>query len=269
MKKRLAILDMNNGFQNKGIPSLKSIAQRFSGLEVEVFDVRKKNQIPNLDFDIYLFSGGPGAPFKLNQSWEERFYSLLDDLWSFNLETKSPNKKKFCFFICYSFQLICQYKKLGRVSQRRSSSIGTYPVHLTLQGKTDVILGNRNDEELLYVADFRDYQVTSIDEVFLANSDVAVLAYEKLRLHVNLERAVMAMKFSNQWYGTQFHPEAQAADLAVYFKNPAKEAEIIKKKGVDKYKEMLRFIETPDGVKKSNRVIPIFIEYALSQLSLN
>ena len=56
---RLAILDMNNNHDNMGIASIKRIADRFAIIEYEVFDVRHKKEVPGLDFDIYISSGGP------------------------------------------------------------------------------------------------------------------------------------------------------------------------------------------------------------------
>ena len=59
---RMAILDMNNNVENMGIASIQRIADRFAVIDYEVFDVRYKREIPGLDFDIYISSGGPGDP---------------------------------------------------------------------------------------------------------------------------------------------------------------------------------------------------------------
>jgi len=55
---RMAILDMNNNVENMGIASIKRIADRFAVVDYDVFDVRYKAEVPGLDYDIYISSGG-------------------------------------------------------------------------------------------------------------------------------------------------------------------------------------------------------------------
>jgi homoserine O-succinyltransferase len=58
---RAALLDMYNGEDNRGIPMLKGILNDYSSeLTFSQFDVRVNHELPGLEFDIYLFSGGPG-----------------------------------------------------------------------------------------------------------------------------------------------------------------------------------------------------------------
>ena len=60
---RAALLDMYNGESNRGIPMLRSILSRYANvMTYDHFDVRAKNQIPDLSYDVYVFSGGPGDP---------------------------------------------------------------------------------------------------------------------------------------------------------------------------------------------------------------
>jgi GMP synthase-like glutamine amidotransferase len=45
---------------------------------------------------------------------------------------------------------------------------------------------------------------------------VTILRLEKERPHVNLERAIMAIRFSKEVFGTQFHPEADGEGMLRY-----------------------------------------------------
>ncbi|HUF10459.1 MAG TPA: hypothetical protein VMO47_14150, partial [Rhodothermales bacterium] len=66
---RVAVLDMNKGTKNLGIPSILAILDEASTerhmprFDYRVFDVRVKGEIPDLGFDIFISSGGPGSPF--------------------------------------------------------------------------------------------------------------------------------------------------------------------------------------------------------------
>ena len=69
---RAALLDMYNGEQNRGIPMLKSILGRYADvMEFDHFDVRAKGEIPGLDYNIYVFSGGPGDPLESGGKWQK------------------------------------------------------------------------------------------------------------------------------------------------------------------------------------------------------
>ncbi len=65
MMLRLAILDMYDNTPNQGMRCIKEILDRYSEvLEYETFDVRHLCQIPDLSFDAYISTGGPGDPRK-------------------------------------------------------------------------------------------------------------------------------------------------------------------------------------------------------------
>ncbi len=75
-KVKLAILDMNNKVPNQGLRCIKDIASEFEDqLEWKVYDVRGENQVPDLSYDIYICSGGPGSPL-LKGEWKDRFFEF-------------------------------------------------------------------------------------------------------------------------------------------------------------------------------------------------
>ena len=64
---RIAILDMNDGAPNQGMRCIRKIVKDWAAsVTMDVtwaeFDVRKKNEIPDTSFDVYISSGGPGDP---------------------------------------------------------------------------------------------------------------------------------------------------------------------------------------------------------------
>jgi hypothetical protein len=74
---KVAVLDLYNGVENEGMRGFREILDRYRGknnlnLTYEVFDVRKKVEVPDTDFDIYICSGGPGDPLESEGSeWEK------------------------------------------------------------------------------------------------------------------------------------------------------------------------------------------------------
>ena len=58
---RLAILDMNAGRPNQGMRCIRDIAAMYSSaFDIDEFDVRSKNELPDLSYDVYISSGGAG-----------------------------------------------------------------------------------------------------------------------------------------------------------------------------------------------------------------
>lgn len=260
---RVAILDMYNGEQNRGIPMLKSILDRYAEvMTFELFDVRAHCEIPDLSYDIYLFSGGPGDPLESGGAWQEPYFGLMEALWQFNLEAE---RKKHCFFICHSFQMACHHFGLGEVSQRYKMSFGTYPVYKTKEGKEDSLFEALPDP--FYIADFRRYQVTNPSHKRFREMGAHILCLEKLRPHVHFERAIMAIRFSPEMFGTQFHPEADPEGLLTYFMEPERKKSIVEEHGESRYDRMIRDLANPQKIQRTfETLIPAFLENAIMEL---
>ena len=83
---RIALLDMNNNHPNQGMRNIKELSKAFQEqseyeVSVELFDVRYKNEMPNIeDFDIFIASGGPGNPHKEGFAREMPFANLLNGI---------------------------------------------------------------------------------------------------------------------------------------------------------------------------------------------
>ena len=59
-KLKLAILDMNEGRPNQGMRCIRDISAMYSSVfDIDEFDVRSKNEVPGLEYDVYISSCGP------------------------------------------------------------------------------------------------------------------------------------------------------------------------------------------------------------------
>ncbi|MCC6278998.1 MAG: GMP synthase [Saprospiraceae bacterium] len=264
---RAALIDMYNGESNRGIPMLKNILHRYAGeLSYDHFDVRAKTEIPDLSYDIYIFSGGPGDPLESGGQWQAPFFELIGQLWQHNQETEEPEAKKHCFFICHSFQMACHYFNLGTVTQRYKMSFGTYPVHKTHTGKEEPLFEGLSDP--FYIADFRRYQVVTPNKARLKEMDATILCLEKLRPHVHFERAIMAIRFSPEMIGTQFHPEADPEGLLNYFMEPERRESIVDEHGEARYSRMIHDLGHPQKIKHTfDTLMPGFLDHAIRELT--
>lgn len=229
----------------------------------DVFDVRTKQELPQLDYDIYISSGGPGNPLEGDGVWDKKYFELTDKLLENN--TNDKKEKKFAFYICHSFQMICHHLKLAQITKRKSTAFGIFPVHKTEDGTHDPVL--QNLPEPFYAVDSRDWQVIQPDEKRLDELGAKILSLEKIRPHVSFERAVMAIRFADGIIGTQFHPEADVIGMDFYFKREDKKKSVIENHGEQKYYDMLASLSDKDKIYLTHHtILPNFLKEALANL---
>lgn len=263
---KAALLDMYNNEPNRGIGMLQSILNEYSDrITWDRFDVRFKNEIPDTSYDIYIFSGGPGNPLENDGPWFDRYFDLIQALWEHN--KKDDESKKHCFFICHSFQMACHHFKLGVVSLREKMSFGTYPVYRTHDGKHEPYFEGLPDP--FYIADFRRFQVISPRPERFKALGAEILTLEKLRPHVHYERAIMAIRFSPEMIGTQFHPEADPEGMLNHFIQPERKKAIVEEHGEPRYYRMIRDLSNPGKIQLTfETIIPKFIQDSLHKLEM-
>lgn len=264
---RAALLDMYNGEDNRGIPMLRAILSRYADdFTFDHLDIRVKNEVPGLDYDIYVFSGGPGDPLEQDKPWCDPFYALIESLWEYNQNAAMMGKsKKHVFFICHSFQIACHCLGLGRVTERRQMSFGTYPVHKTFYGKVEPLFHPLHDP--FYIADFRRYQVVEPNKARFHEMGATLLCLEKLRPHVHEERAMMAIRFSPEMIGTQFHPEANPEGMLTHFLKSERKEIIEKEYGAARYERMMHDLNNPMKIQLTfDTIIPGFLNEAVKAL---
>lgn len=268
-KIKVAVIDMNNGVTNQGMRGIQEVLLRYQKemsveLSYDVFDLRQKGEIPGIGYDIYISSGGPGSPFDgEGQKWENDFFALLDDIDAFN--TTNEHQKKHAFLICHSFQMACRKFSVGKVIRRRSTAFGIFPIYLTEEGEDEMVFNGLPNP--FYTVDSRDWQVINPEDVFFPNTEAQVLALEKERPHVDLERCVMAVRFTKEIIGTQFHPEADPVGMKQYLLQEDKKKAIIENHGEEKYLDMLDSVDDPNRITLTRSVIlPNFLNEALNAL---
>ncbi len=267
---RIAILDLYNGQPNEGMRCIRQLINEWSEFHsihtmFDEFDVRQHNEIPDLSYDVYISSGGPGSPLETEGSeWEATYFEWLSQLENWNNDLSHPNKK-FIFLICHSFQLVCRQYGIGMVSRRKKTAFGVFPVHVTLEGQHDPVFRGLKDP--FYIVDSRDYQVTTPDFERINNLDAKILCIEKYRPHVPYEQAIMGMRFNDYMVGTQFHPEADAIGMSMYLQKKEKKKTVIENHGEEKWRSMVEQLNDPDKITWTYaHIIPNFLSIAYQQL---
>ena len=263
---RVAILDMYEGFENQGMRCLREILNQYGennnlDLEWDEFDVRLKNETPDTSYDIYLSTGGPGSPLESEGSdWEKAYFTWLGTIEEWN-NNPTNQEKKYVFFICHSFQLVCRHWELANVCKRNSTAFGVFPVHLLEDGKNEPVF--RGLTEPFYSVDSRDWQVIE-PQMNIMYKGAKILCIEKERTHVPLERAIMAIRFNEYFFGTQFHPEADAVGMSMYLQTEEKKKTVIENHGYEKWESMLKHLNDPDKISWTYaHILPDFLNIAV------
>ncbi|HEY5371443.1 MAG TPA: GMP synthase [Hanamia sp.] len=267
---RIAILDLYAGFENQGMRGIREILNQFGeSNQVDIlskeYDVRLKNEIPDTSYDIYISTGGPGDPLESEGlEWDTLYLKWLQTMehWNNNF---ANTQKKHIFFICHSFQLACRYFRVGQLTKRKSTAFGVFPIHLLEDGKDEPVFENMPDP--FYAVDSRDYQVVQPNHERLKELGARILCIEKERPHVPFERALMSIRFSDHFIGTQFHPEADAVGMTIHLKTEKRKKTVIENYGLAKWESMIERLNDPDKILWTHdHIIPNFLKIALNQL---
>jgi GMP synthase-like glutamine amidotransferase len=265
-KIKIAILDLYEGYANQGMRCIREILTRFgktNDLDVswKEFDVRLKNEVPDLNYDIYISTGGPGSPLDSEGSeWEKAYFKWLSMLEGWNNNPENI-QKKYVFFICHSFQLVCRHWKLANVCKRNSTAFGVFPIHILPDATDEPVFAGLSDP--FYAVDSRDWQVIE-PHMNILFKGAKILCIEKDRPHVPYERAIMAMRFNEYFFGTQFHPEADASGMSVYLQTEEKKKTVIENHGFEKWESMIEHLNDPDKISWTNsHVLPNFLNIAV------
>lgn len=266
---RLALIDLYDNQPNEGIRAMTELFASYRTpdggpvFSVDRFETRYRAEVPDEGYEVYFSSGGPGSPFDgEGKTWEARYFEWLDRIREVNRCSGTP---RFVFFICHSFQLMCRFFELAQVTERKSQSFGILPVHLTLEGEADPLFSGLDNP--FFAADFRHWQVVQPDHDRLAALGAKILALEKIRPHVPLERAVMGIRLSPEMVGVQFHPEADPPGMIRHFRQPERREYVITHHGQEKYERILRRLTEPNALTRTHdTIIPHFLETALARL---
>lgn len=261
---KIAVLDMYDGTPNQGIRCIIDILNRFNQVvSYQFFDVRGKSELPNIkEFDIYISTGGPGNPLYGDGNWDVKYYGFIDALTKWNNE---HSVKKHVLFICHSFQMACKHFGLAEITKRHDTSFGVMAVHKTKDGQKDPLYDGLGDP--FYAIDSRDYQVVQPKLSVFTKKGAKIISLEKIRDHVKYERAIMAVRFTDHFVGTQFHPEADPISFISHLRNMEAKEKIRNMKGKRKFRNMLEDLVDDDKVYRTNEtLIPNFLKTAINDL---
>lgn len=268
---RVAIIDMYEGVANQGMRGIREILNMFAeynNLTVirDEFDIRRNAIVPGLDYDVYISTGGPGSPLDSEGSeWENNYFDWIERILKYN-DNEANVVKKPVFFICHSFQLATRFFKIGTVDKRRSTSFGIFPVHLMGPGTEEQVFEGLKDP--FYVVDSRDYQVVAPDHNRIRDIGATILAIEKARPHVPLERAIMAVRFNEHMIGTQFHPEADPVGMSIHLNTEERKKTVVENFGLAKWESMIEHLNDPDKIRNTySHILPNFLAMAVSRLT--
>ena len=222
---KIAVLDMYDGQSNHGMRCIIDIINRFNQIVTfQVFDIRGKSELPDIKkFDIYISTGGPGNPLIGDGNWDLKYYSFIDELTKWN---KENTVKKHVLFICHSFQMACKHFGLAEITKRHDTSFGVMTIHKTKEGLEDPLFEGLGDP--FYAIDSRDYQVVQPKLSVFKKKGAKIISLEKIRDYVQYERAIMAVRFSDYFVGTQFHPEGDPISFISNLRNKESKEKIKK-----------------------------------------
>ncbi len=267
---KVAILDLYEGVENQGMRCIREILNQFgeaNNIDIirEEFDVRQKVELPSLDFDVYISTGGPGSPLDSKGSdWENAYFNWIGKVDRYNADPAHPIIKQ-VFFICHSFQLACRYFDVAVVSKRKSTAFGVFPVHYMSNAENEPVFEGLKDP--FFAVDSRDYQVTQPNHNKIREMGGHILAIEKARAHVPLERAIMSIRFNESMIGTQFHPEADAVGMSLHLQKPDKKATVIENHGEAKWQSMIDQLNDPDKIMHTYvHILPNFLSMSVEKL---
>jgi homoserine O-succinyltransferase/O-acetyltransferase len=265
---KVGILDMYEGATNQGMRCITELLNQYAELEAidisfTIYNVRQNCALPNLDYDFYISTGGPGSPIdSTGTTWENAFFAFIATVEKHNA---TQEVKKQILFICHSFQLACKYYNVGNLCKRKSNSFGVFPIHMMPQGGLEPIFDGLLNP--FYGVDSRDYQVIDPNHKRIKEIGGQILAIEKERPHIPLPRAIMAMRFNAYFVGTQFHPEADAMGMQMYLQTEDKKQSVIASHSHEKWQSMVEQLADPEKIMWTyNHIIPNFLQMVTGEL---
>src|SRR5436309_12576280 len=93
---KVAILDLYEGQPNHGMRCIREIVNQFGEINhldliLDEFEVRINQQIPDLSYDVYISSGGPGSPLESEGSeWENKYFNFMNSINEYNNDSSNP-----------------------------------------------------------------------------------------------------------------------------------------------------------------------------------
>ncbi len=94
----IALIDLYDGIENEGIRAISESVENLIRAHPEidfVFDrleTRLRSEMPGLDYDLYISSGGPGSPFDGDgMSWDSGYRNWIQSVYDHNLSVSKSD----------------------------------------------------------------------------------------------------------------------------------------------------------------------------------
>ena len=273
---RICLVDMNNGVANQATRCFRRICDGFTkrvraenpGVEVTFRHVQPRNlgELPDLESDLVLSSGGPGAPTDgFDDPWCVGYRKFLDDVMAAN--TKAPETSTKLLLVCHSFEIGVLHFDLADVKKRPTTKFGVMPAYITKAGQELPYLqpfGYR-----LFTWEHRNWEVVNLDARKLARMGGALTATEShARSKVNSGDAVIGLTFGPGVDGTQFHPEADKPGVLAWIEKPEHASAVTDAYGRTLYEKMIATLSNPDRLARTFALlIPGWLTHRFNELA--
>lgn len=255
---QIAIIDMYDGTPNIGMRCIQQIIAKWGAdiqrdVQYTLFDIRGACAIPDTHYDIYISTGGPGSPTDSRESeWDKIYTQWLEEMISINAPV---------LLICHSFQIACRHFELGTITLRKSMQLGILPVHPLVE---DVLFDHLQDP--FFALESRLYQIIEPNDEKIRKLNARIIALEKIRPQVPLERAIMAIQFTEKMYGVQFHPEAEPLELKSFFNEDPIKILVVNSFGIEKWNQIMEHLQDASTIGATyQHFIPNFLNKAIQQ----
>ena len=249
---------MNNGVPNEAVRCFRRLFEAFAskaraanpGLETPLVHVQPRNlgEVPPVDTDLVLSSGGPGSPRDgYDQPWADAYRNFLDKVVERN--TVAPQTAPSVFAVCHSFELSVLHFGVATMRERVATKFGLMPAYVTNDGmKSDVFqpFGDR-----LFAFEHRGWEAVDVDAKKLAKLGGKLLARESREGRIDKGEALLAFQFAPGLVGTQFHPEADKPGVVAWISRPEKAMAFKMAYGDELYERMMKSLGDPTRLART------------------
>jgi GMP synthase-like glutamine amidotransferase len=254
----MCIIDMNNGWENQAIRCYHRIIDQFfervkasnPGIETQILRVQPRNlgEAPPADCDLYLSTGGPGAPYEgYEDRWSTLYRKFLDSL--VDEYARNADASRAAFLVCHSFELAVMHFGVAQIVEMPTRKFGIQPVYPTVDGQKSPLFAPFGDR--LFAWENRGWHAVELNTHRLAQLKGELWARESREALLDKGHAKSAFLFAPGLEGVQFHPEADRGGAATWLHNPEKAREAIDAFGEVTYRRMLKTLDAPDRLART------------------
>lgn len=259
---------MNNGVANQATRCFRRILDAFShrvrahnpGVDITLRHVQPRNlgELPTLDMDLTLSSGGPGSPFDgFDDPWCVGWRAWLDGVVERNLA--NPRHAPSGLMVCHSYEMSVMHFGVCIMQPRDKRKFGVMPHYPTVEGQKHALFQNFGDR--LFAYEHRNWEAVDLNEKRAAQLGSVVLARESRDGH-SKGRCISAMHFAPGLEGTIFHPEADRNGVMAWVNKPEMAEAFKEAYGESTYDQMMDTLNDPSRLA---RTFSLFIPGWLTQ----